>query len=292
LVKLNFYVAGNSVIHRLYPLTKILILIDFLIISFTFYNPIPSILLILVGFFMAVIAGKKVVKAVLGALVLILPAVAAIMTFQTFFEITFPSRPVAVGPFIIHIGGIYWGGLVASRILFAIVAGVTLIVTMHPGDLFTAMRRIRLPYMLGFMTMTMLQYVPILLTEAGIISQAQQSRGIKQSGFGAILPSFVPLFVISWQRAQTLSMALEIRGLGSPGQKTSFRRTRAGPLDFVVGAVVTAITAYLVYFGFMNSFLDWKATYYMAPMVGLAIGLVSLIGFFITMGTAVIAYRA
>lgn len=292
MVRLNFYVSGNSIIHRLYPLTKVLILVDFLLISFVYYNPIPSLLLVLVGFFMAAVAGMKVVKSVAAALVLIMPAIAAIMTFQTFFQITFPSRPVSVGPLVVHLGGIYYGGILASRILFAIVVGVTLIVATHPGDLFTALRKIKVPYMAGFMTMTMLQYVPILLTEASIISQAQQSRGIKPSGFGAILPSFVPLFVISWQRAQTLSMALEVRGLGSPGKKTSFRKIQATSVDFIVGAIVTAITVYLLYFALANSFLDWKATYTMDPMVGLVIGLTSVVGFFLAMGTAVIAYRA
>ena len=292
MVQLNFYVQGNTFLHRLYPLTKIALLIDALIISFVFNNPIISLILAAIGLAAAALSGSEVLKSVNRALVLIMPAIAAILMFQTFFEITFPARPIPFGPLTLHLGGIYYGGLVASRILMAIIVGVTLIVVTHPGDLFVSLQKIKVPYIVGFMVMTMLQYVPILLTESSIIAQAQQSRGIKPSGFGAILPNFAPLFVISWQRAQTLAMVLEVRGVGAPGKKSSFRMIRAKWIDLIVAGVVSVATAYLFVYAATNNFLDWKATYQIAPIVAFAIGMASLVGFFAAMAKAVTAYRA
>lgn len=259
--------------------------------SFVYYNPYPSLILCAFAFLLATSAGKQVLKSVGRTMLLVLPAITAIMTIQTFFLATLPSRPIRAGPVVLHLGGIYYGAVLDSRILFAVTLTVTLLVTTHPGDLFAALKKIRVPFTAGFMLTTMLQFVPILLTEAGVISQAQRSRGVEQNGVKALLPNMVPLFVIGWQRAQTLAMAYEVRGLGSPVERTSFRRIHAKKIDYVLGIIATIATVLALTYAFQNSFLDWKATYSLSPTVALAIGVIFGAGFFGTVGLALLAYK-
>jgi hypothetical protein len=57
---------------------------------------------------------------------------------------------------------------------------------------------------------------------------------MKSTGFGSIIPSFVPVFAGAFERVQQLSISLESRAFGSTGAKTSFRRIAFGPFDKLV----------------------------------------------------------
>ena len=69
------------------------------------------------------------------------------------------------------------------------------LMTSHPSDIFTSLQKIGLPYTMNFILTMTLQLIPILQNEFSIVLNAQKSRGMKGSGFGAILPSMVPVFV-------------------------------------------------------------------------------------------------
>ena len=94
-----------------------------------------------------------------------------------------------------------------------------------------------MPYTLNFMLAMTLQLIPVFQREVGIIMSAQKSRGMKGTGFSAVLPSFVPVFVGAIERVQQLSISLESRGFGSDGIKTSYRQVRGRASDWVVGIV-------------------------------------------------------
>jgi len=52
------------------------------------------------------------------------------------------------------------------------------------------------------MTVT-LQLIPILQNEFAIVLSAQKSRGLKGTGFSALLPSMVPVFVGAIERVSS-----------------------------------------------------------------------------------------
>jgi energy-coupling factor transport system permease protein len=79
-----------------------------------------------------------------------------------------------------------------------------------------------------------LQLVPILQREVSIVLSAQRSRGMRSTGFGSIIPSFVPVFAGSFERVHQLSISLESRAFGSTGRATSYRRIAFGPIDAVL----------------------------------------------------------
>src|SRR5690606_17841212 len=135
----------------------------------------------------------------------------------------------------------------------------------HPSDLFTSLAKLKMPYILNFMSAMTLQLIPVFQREFGIIMSAQKSRGMKGSGFSAVLPSFVPVFVGAIERVQQLSISLESRGFGSDGVKTSYRQMHARPLDWIYGVGGAVVMIVLVVLSFMNGFWSLSAFVHFDP---------------------------
>jgi hypothetical protein len=102
---------------------------------------------------------------------------------------------------------------------------------------------------------------------------------MKGSGFGAILPSMVPVFVGAIERVQQLSISLESRAFGSSGQKTSFRQVRMTVFDYfnlVIAVVACGLTTYWV---IINKSLDWTDTLVFSPTFAITLFLGATFGF-------------
>jgi energy-coupling factor transport system permease protein len=287
-----FYVPGSTWLHRLYPLTKLAILILVMLVGFAILNPLPSLFLSLTAIVAVALMGKKYLAGVYRPLILILPAVFAMIFFQAFFPIEAHPRPFLFLNITIYYNGLYYGLELASRVILAITWGVFMILVTHPGDLFTSLRKIKVPYLLGFMVLNMLQFVPILLSESNTIMEAQQSRGLKLRGFRAVLPNLVPLFVAAWERAQILAMSMEVRGMGSSGKKTSFRKVSMRPIDGLIVGAGTVLAILCVSYSYLNGYFNYIDVWAPAPVLAGSLAVLSLVGFAVSMLTAIASYRA
>ena len=90
------------------------------------------------------------------------------------------------------------------------------------------LRRLRVPTdELALMVTIALRFIPTLLEESDTIMRAQRARGADSAAAGcarerkALLPVLVPLFVLSFRRADELALAMEARcyrpGAPAPG---------------------------------------------------------------------------
>ena len=98
-----------------------------------------------------------------------------------------------------------------------------MLMTLHPGELSSALQKARVPYTVNFMITTTLQLIPILQREFGIILSAQKSRAMEAQGFKALLPSIIPVFAGAIDRVSQLSMSLETRAFGASKERTLLR---------------------------------------------------------------------
>lgn len=77
-----------------------------------------------------------------------------------------------------------------------------------------------------------LQFIPMLTEEAERIRKAQRLRGVSDEGKGiiakakAMLSLVIPLFVIAFQRADRLALAMEARGIESAGDIRTSKHVR------------------------------------------------------------------
>jgi energy-coupling factor transport system permease protein len=94
------------------------------------------------------------------------------------------------------------------------------------------------------MMMLTIRFVPILLLESQRIINAQKSRGIDFETGGVfsrakkLVPILIPLFHLSFKRADELAVAMVCRGYATGAERTSFKELRFSKRDVLSMAVV------------------------------------------------------
>ena len=224
-------VRGSSWLHRSNPIVKLAWLVGAVAFALATYHPLPLLLAALLG--LAACGSAGIGGAVARVLLIFAPVAASMLVLQTLAPVTCAAPcagAITLGPLNLVADGMLHGLSLAARILTVEVVALGVLMTTQPSDLFAALARLRVPYLLNFMLSMTLQLVPILQREVTTVLAAQRSRGMQSRGFGAVIPSFVPVFVGAFERVQQLSISLESRAFGSSGA-TSFRQIGFGPID-------------------------------------------------------------
>ena len=167
-----------------------------------------------------------------------------------------PGEPFATfGPFELSEEGLRQAGFLSARLLILILIGSVLTLTTAPVALTDALawlgrplRRLRVPSdELALMVTIALRFIPTLLMELDTIMRAQRARGADFSRGGplrrarSLVPVLVPLFVVSFRRADELALAMEARCYTPGAARTRLHPLRARPGDFVLLAVTAAV---------------------------------------------------
>ena len=140
--------------------------------------------------------------------------------------------------------------------------------TLHPGELSSALQRAKVPYTVNFMITTTLQLIPILQREFGIILSAQKSRAMQAQGFKALLPSIIPVFAGAIDRVAQLSMSLESRAFGANKERTLLRYKKFTIKETVLSIASLLPIVIVIYARFnLNSFVP-AAGFSLTPTVG------------------------
>ena len=280
-------VPGDSPIHKIAPLPKLAWSFGVLIISFMTRNPAILGTIILSGLILTTIA--QLWKPMMKVMIILFP----IYVITVFLQSIAPAFPkpwadiIPFGPFMIYQEGIYSGITMFGRALGMTIFAMVTIMTTHPSDLFASLEKIGMPYVLNFILTVTLQLIPILQREFTTVLSAQKSRGMKGTGFGAVLPSMVPVFVGAIERVQQLSISLESRAFGSTGKKTSYRNVVMRAKDYVIlaaGLLASLATGYWI---IVDKTLDWSRTMTFTPALALTLVITSMVIFISFVSVAV-----
>jgi energy-coupling factor transport system permease protein len=273
-------VPGDSPIHKIAPLPKLAWSFGVLIISFMTRNPAILGTIILAGLLLTTIA--QIWKPMLKVMVILFP----IYVISVFLQSIAPAFPkpwteiVGFGPFTIYQEGIYSGITMFGRAMGMTLFAMVTIMTTHPSDLFASLEKIGMPYVLNFILTVTLQLIPILQHEFATVLSAQKSRGMKGTGFGAVLPSMVPVFVGAIERVQQLSISLESRAFGSTGKKTSYRNVVMRLKDYIIlvsGVLASIATGYWI---LVDKSLDWSRSMTFSPILSITLVVSTAVIFF------------
>jgi len=167
-----------------------------------------------------------------------------------------PGDPFfSLGPFELSGEGLRLAGFLSVRLLVLILIGSALTLTTPPVALTDALawlgrplRRLRVPSdELALMITLALRFIPTLLVELDTIMRAQRARGADFSSGGpvrrarALIPVLVPLFVVSFRRADDLALAMEARCYTPGAPRTRLHPLHARLTDAFLLAVVAAV---------------------------------------------------
>ena len=233
---------GRSWLHRLNPIVKLAWLLAVVVVALATYQPVPLFAIALVGFAVALSAG--VGGRVARILLIFAPVTASIIVIQTLSTAACGGpcgEPIPLGPLELHPEGFVRGLSLAGRLLAVETVALAVITTTHPGDWSAAFTRLRVPYLANLMLTMTLQLIPVLQREFDLVLSAQRARGMSNTGFRAVIPSFVPVFAGAFERIRQLTIGLEARGFGGSGPRTSYRRVAFGPAEAI--AVLAGLTA-------------------------------------------------
>lgn len=231
---LGGYHKGSTIAHKMKPLAKYIVLLAFFVAALSLSN-IPLLSAVCVaGIFYALLAHYPVKKLFKNFLI-VLPWILLFFVFQLVF---FPPKDGETVYF-----QFYFISLTARKIKLGIVTllhyvGVlcplsVFVYTTTESDITDGMEALLKPLaLLGIptkhiclVTSIIFRFIPLLMEEAAVILKAQTVRSsgtLRQlpkkssliSKFKLLLPLFVPLFIRTLQRAESLAEALDARYYG------------------------------------------------------------------------------
>lgn len=203
--------AGDSPIHRLHPLVKLLTTLGYLICALSFHkyqlSALSAMLLYPILGFQA--AGLPV-RTCFRKLWFVLPLILAVGILNPFFD----RQP------LLRLGGVTLTGGMASMAtllckgVFALMASFLLVATTPVDQLCAALRQLRLPSLPITLLLLCYRYLSLMLQEVSVMGEsyalrAPGQRGIHFSAWGSFLGQ---LFLRSFDRANELYQSMQLRG--------------------------------------------------------------------------------
>jgi energy-coupling factor transport system permease protein len=162
---------------------------------------------------------------------------------------------VSLGPVRVTWQGLELATFLSVRLIVLVITGSLLTLTTSPialtdglAWLARPLRRLRVPTEeLALMMTIALRFIPTLLVEVETIMRAQRARGAEFGRGGlmrrarALVPLLVPLFVVSFRRADELALAMEARCYRPGIVRTRLHPLRAGSNDWVLLGLVAGL---------------------------------------------------
>lgn len=248
-ITLGRFFPKNSVVHKLDPRIKIILMFFLLVAAFLSANYISiAVNLVSVGIF--ILLTKIPVKMYFKSMKFILLVVLFTSILNVFYAKGTPL--FRVGFISITCEGLNNSIFVALRLVMLILISSLLTFTTSPTDLTDAIEHLLKPltvfkvktHEFAMMMTIALRFIPTLLEETSKIVDAQKARGADmESGsifnrIKAFVPVLVPLFVSSFRRAYDLAMAMECRCYRGGEGRTRMKILRIELKDILAVIVV------------------------------------------------------
>ncbi len=260
-IAIGRYLAGDSVVHRLDPRTKIIAVLVLMVILFMANGWLAYGLL---GLF--ILASFAAARIPLGYMLRSLRPVLFILLFTVVINLFLTRGEVVFRIWRLSVTreGIAMSIAMGFRLSMLVITASLLTLTTAPIALTDGLeyllapgKRIEIPaHELALMLTIALRFIPTLLEEAERIMKAQMARGADFNSGGivqrarSLLPLLVPLFVSAFRRADDLATAMEARCYRGGEGRTRLRQLRLSGLDAVASIALAAVTGTVLYLRF------------------------------------------
>lgn len=268
-IALGQYYPVDSVLHRLDPRTKIVLMIAYITMIF-FVKTFIGFGIVLVFLAAAILLSRvpvgKVLKSLKTIMFLVLFTVIMSLLFYAGKEEDLIWR---WGIIKVYRAGLINAGLMALRLMFLVVGPTLLTFTTTPVALTDGLESLLKPltyikfpvHELAMIMSIALRLIPTLVEETDKIQSAQKARcadfdsGNVFKRAKAMIPVLIPLFVSSFRRADELADAMDSRCYrGAKG------RTRMKKLKFHIRDLIAVLFLALFFFAVLwlrYNFFPW-----------------------------------
>ena len=252
-ITLGQYFPGQSIIHRLDPRTKLIMLVVYIVALFLAESWVSyglMFLFLVTVIWLSTIPLKSILRGMKPLMV--------ILIFTGVLNLFFTQEGEVIFHFWIltmTTGGLSRAVMMMSRILMLITGTFLLTYTTSPialtdglESLMKPLKKVGVPvHELSMMMCIALRFIPTLIEETDKIMCAQKARGADfETGSlmeraKALIPILVPLFISAFRRADELATAMECRCYQGGEGRTKMKLLRYHREDFLaygVGAVL------------------------------------------------------
>lgn len=278
-MKVSFgrYLPLNSIIHKVDPRIKLVVLIS-LIISIFFNTGFTGYCFIAV-FILILFFSAKLPASLLGRLLVPMLFIVVILFILNCFIINAKQSDLeeikTIGQLwhwkflTVSFKGIYSSIYIGIRIYLMIITTTILTTTTQPLDLTLALEDLMMPlklikfpvHIISMIISIALRSIPTLFDEAGRILKAQASRGVdlKNGHFRekikALVSLIIPLLVSAFQKAEDLAYAMDSRGYDPQGKRTRFRQFKINYKDILFFILGVGLLAFIITYHKIPSFM-------------------------------------
>jgi len=266
-ITIGQYYPAESVIHKIDPRMKILLLFFFIVALFSvknIYGYLFSALLLAVVIKLSNVPFIFILKGLKGFLFIISFTIIINMFFIETGDIVFKFGFLKVTS-----EGIWFSFQMICRLAFLTAASSILTFTTSPIKLTHAIEMILRPFSkigipahdIAMMMTIAIRFIPTLVEEVDKIKKAQMARGADFDSKGlkkmikAFIPILVPLFVSAFRRADELAMAMEARCYRGGTGRTSMCKLTFKAIDYT-SLVIGSMFVLIIFF--LNSSIFWR----------------------------------
>ncbi len=235
-IALGKYVAGTSILHRLDPRTKLLVVVLWMSAALASHGVAP-----VVAFCLFILATASLSR---------LPAGLLLRNLRSFLWLLLMTASLHAlmtpGHLLWHVPwldldvtheGLQAAAIFTLRLGAVVTAASLLTLTTSPLELTDGIERLLRPFRrigvpaheLAMMISIALRFIPVLAEEAERLQKAQMARGAEFGGHPVararkLVPLLVPLFLSAFARADRLAIAMEARGYRGGEGRTQYRQ--------------------------------------------------------------------
>lgn len=257
-ITLGQFYPAVSILHRLDPRVKIILLLMYVILIFiirTFYG-----LLFLAAMTYIFIKSSRIPPV---NFLKSLKPVLIIISFTLVLHAVFTKGGtilIDLGFLTIESQGLITGIFMTSRLILLVITTSLLTLTTSPISLtdgieylLSPFKRIGVPaHELAMMMTISLRFIPILIMESDKIMKAQMARGADFNEGNItrrarnLVPIIVPLFVSAFRRADELAAAMEARCYRGGGKRTRLNKLCCTRIDFYASILLALIWVFVL----------------------------------------------
>ena len=239
------YKPGDSVLHRLDPLTKIFLSVC--ICAACFLGENHAFLVFLIGCDLLLGALGGVFDRAAGMLKGLLKISVFLFVLQLLFVRT-GTPLLSLPPLLVTDRGVMTGLRLVLRLIGATMPLALLLSVTQMSDLSGVLvQRLHVPYKYAFTLTTAIRFIPVFADSLSGIMEAQTARGVAfdtKNPFkklGLILPLCMPLLISSVGRIHDTAAAAEMRGFTLRTRESQSRRYTFKSGDLFAALVAAAL---------------------------------------------------
>ena len=221
----SMYIARESGLHKLHPLTKSLLTLFLLVTGLTMPGNWTGYILVVFVVFPLAVWGRIFPSFIRFVWVISLPFIVSVVIIQSLFW----GDGTPIFEFWIFSPkqeGALFAVISVGRIILVMSTFILFAMSTRPDTLMISLKQVGVPSSLAYIIVTTLQIVPRFQSKAATILDAQRSRGLETEGnlfvrARAFAPIVLPLVLGSLVEVEERAIAIESRGFNSTKKETA-----------------------------------------------------------------------